>query len=73
VANEGGCSGGWLVKELNDSVSEVVHRACNLYAALDSRSRSTGLFSRMLAIVSDTFFRATASTERVVLAERSPV
>src|SRR5438445_12720282 len=29
---------------------------------LDSRSRSTGLFSRMLAIVSDTFFRATAST-----------
>jgi len=29
---------------------------------LDSSSRSTGLFSRMLAIVSDTFFRATAST-----------
>src|SRR5882762_7478253 len=29
---------------------------------LDSRSRSTGLFSRMLAIVADTFFRATAST-----------
>src|SRR5712671_1306099 len=28
----------------------------------DSRSRSTELFSRMLAIVSDTFFRATAST-----------
>ena len=29
---------------------------------LDSRARSTGLFSRMLAIVSDTFCRATAST-----------
>src|SRR5690348_14136056 len=29
---------------------------------LDSRSRSTELFFRMLAIVSDTFFRATAST-----------
>src|SRR5271166_1156677 len=27
---------------------------------VDSRSRSTGLFSRMLAIVSNTFFRATA-------------
>src|ERR1700752_4349893 len=29
---------------------------------LDSRSRSTELFFRMLAIVSDTFSRATAST-----------
>src|ERR1041384_7116104 len=33
-----------------------------LILPLDSRSRSTELFSRMLAIVSDTFFRATAST-----------
>ena len=29
---------------------------------VDSRSRSTGLFSRMLAMVRETFCRATAST-----------
>src|SRR6266852_6970731 len=43
-------------------VSRLYIEPAIFMAPLDSRPRSTGLFSRMLPIVSDTFFRATAST-----------
>src|SRR5579864_4595211 len=44
-------------------VSRLYIEPAILMLPLDSSSRSTGLCSRILAIVSSTFFRATASTK----------
>src|SRR5262249_43095031 len=72
AAGVGGPEPSYLKKSILAVARSYIAPAMRIFFVLTSSTR-TGLVSRRRAIVSSTFFRATASTNLASLLERSPV